>query len=383
MKCSIILLLCVWISQFVLAQQRDPSIILYDRGNAAVARKDYRTADSLFTLSLNLAPHPDSYYNRAVCRRQLNDFKGYCLDLNSASDLGDRESNILYSKQCVKFDTIYKKISGDPALKIDYEIVEYLKTYKYSTDFDYEKLDSSKKLILSKIRRNNEIIYKHCSEVKTAKHKVNVDTLINYIKTQTNYLETVRTNELAGHLKVSVMIDEKGHPKNPVITFGEYDKITPILFKELFDSLKWNPARYNDRMVKSMIEISITYYENELTINSPAFLEKDEKEVLKSVEVMPDFKGGPIEMMRFLHMNIIYPQRAKEAGLSGKCFLRYVVLPNGSISNVEVLKGIKGCPECDAEAVRVVKAMPKWKPGTQNGKPVPVFFNLPINFQLR
>jgi hypothetical protein len=109
MKCSIILLFCVWISQFVLAQQRDPSIILYDRGNAAVARKDYRTADSLFTLSLNLAPHPDSYYNRAVCRRQLNNFKGYCLDLNSASLFGDKEASNLYSRQCIKLDTVYKK----------------------------------------------------------------------------------------------------------------------------------------------------------------------------------------------------------------------------------------------------------------------------------
>lgn len=382
MKCSI-LLLFVWISQFVLAQQRDPSEILYDRGNAAVARKDYRTADSLFTLSLNLAPHPDSYYNRAVCRRQLNDFKGYCLDLNSASELGDDESLKLYSKQCIKSDTFYKKISGEPATKADYEIVEHLKTYRYNTDFDYEKLDSSHKIILYKIRRNNEIIYKHCSEVRTAKYKTNLDTLIHIIKTQTNYLVTIRANELAGYLNVSVMIDEKGYPKDPVITYGTYDEITPILFQELFDTLQWIPAKYNDRNVKSMVDINITYYEKELIINSPSFLEKDEKEVFKPVEVMPEFKGGAMAMMRFLSMNISYPQRAKEEGLSGKCFLRYVVMPNGSISNVEVIKGIKGCPECDAEAMRVVKLMPRWKPGTQDGKPVPVLFNLPINFQLR
>lgn len=382
MKFSI-LLIFVWISQFVIAQQRDPSVILYDRGNAAVSRKDYRTADSLFTLSLKLSPHPDSYYNRAVCRRQLNDFKGYCLDLNSASELGDDESLKLYSKQCIKTDTIYKKISGDPATKADYEIVEYLKTYRYNTDFDYEKLDSSRKIILYKIRRNNEIIYKHCSEVRTAKYKTNLDTLIHIIKTQTNYLETIRANELAGYLNISVMIDEKGYPKDPVITYGTYDEITPILFQELLDTLQWIPAKYNDRNVKSMVDINITYYEKELVINSPSFLEKDEKEVFKPVEVMPEFKGGAMAMMRFLSMNISYPQRAKEEGLSGKCFLRYVVMPNGSISNVEVLKGIKGCPECDAEAMRVIKLMPRWKPGTQDGKPVSVLFNLPINFQLR
>lgn len=383
MKCSIILLLFALMSQIAISQQRDPSVILYDKGNAAFARKDYRTADSLFTLSLNIVPHPDSYYNRAVCRRQLNDFKGYCLDLNSASELGDGESYRLYSKQCVKSDTTYKKISGDLATKADYEIVEYLKTYKYNTDFDYDKLDSAHKLTLSKIRRNNEIIYKHCSEVRTAKYKTNLDTLIHFIKTQTNYLEAISANELAGYLNVSVMIDEKGHPKNPVITFGTYDEITPILFKELFDTLQWIPAKYNDRNVKSMVDINITYYEKELIINSPAFLEKEEKEVFKPVEVMPEFNGGAMEMMKFIHKNINYPQSAKENGVSGKCFLSYVILPNGTISNIIVLKGVRGCPECDAEAIRVVKAMPKWKPGTQNGKPVSVFFNLPINFQLK
>ena len=383
MKCSIILLLFALMSQIAISQQRDPSIILYDRGNAAFARKDFRTADSLFTLSLNLAPHPDSYYNRAVCRRQLNDIKGYCLDLNSASELGDEESYKLYSRQCIKSDTIYKKILGESATKTDYEIVEFIKTYKYNTDFDYEKLDSSNKLILSKIRRNNEIIYKHCSDVITAKYNANLDSLTNFIKTHTNYLETIRSNDLAGYLNVSILIDEKGRTKNPVITFGTYDEVTPILFKVLFDSLKWTPAHYNDRAVKSIVDIDITYYERELIISSPAFLEKDEKEVFKPVEVMPEFNGGVMEMMKFIQKNINYPQAAKENGISGKCFLSYVILPNGTISNIMVRKGVKGCPACDLEAIRVVKAMPKWKPGTQNGKPVPVFFNLPINFQLK
>jgi protein TonB len=112
-------------------------------------------------------------------------------------------------------------------------------------------------------------------------------------------------------------------------------------------------------------------------------VEEKAPEIFTVVEEMPEFPGGPMEMMKYIQKNIQYPQMAKEAGLSGKCFLKFVVNGNGNISDVQVLKGVPGCQECDKEAIRVVKSMPNWKPGKQNGRSVPVFFNLPINFQLR
>lgn len=112
-------------------------------------------------------------------------------------------------------------------------------------------------------------------------------------------------------------------------------------------------------------------------------IEEKAPEIFTVVEEMPEFPGGPMEMMKYIQKNIQYPQMAKEAGLSGKCFLKFVVNGNGNISDVQVLKGVPGCQECDKEAIRVVKSMPNWKPGKQNGRSVPVFFNLPINFQLK
>jgi protein TonB len=112
-------------------------------------------------------------------------------------------------------------------------------------------------------------------------------------------------------------------------------------------------------------------------------IEEKAPEIFTVVEEMPEFPGGPMEMMKYIQKNISYPQMAKEAGLSGKCFLKFVVNGNGNISDVQVLKGVPGCSECDKEAIRVVKSMPNWKAGKQNGRSVPVFFNLPINFQLR
>ena len=112
-------------------------------------------------------------------------------------------------------------------------------------------------------------------------------------------------------------------------------------------------------------------------------VEEKAPEVFTVVEQMPDFPGGPAEMMKFIQKNIHYPEIEKENNISGKCFVKFVVEQDGSISNVEILKGVPGGPNCDKEAVRVVKSMPKWSAGKQNGRAVRVYYNLPIIFKLQ
>jgi len=102
--------------------------------------------------------------------------------------------------------------------------------------------------------------------------------------------------------------------------------------------------------------------------------------VLTIVELMPAFDGGEEAMYKWLGDNIKYPQVAKETGITGTVIVTFVVERDGSITNVVLLKGIGG--GCDEEALRVVKNMPRWKVGKQNGIPVRVQFNLPIRFTL-
>ena len=102
--------------------------------------------------------------------------------------------------------------------------------------------------------------------------------------------------------------------------------------------------------------------------------------IYQMVEVMPEFPGGTAKMMDYLSKNIKYPEEAKEKGISGRVFLSFVIEKDGAVSNVKVAKGIG--KECDDEALRVVKAMPKWKPGLMKGKPVRVNYMLPIFFKL-
>ena len=84
--------------------------------------------------------------------------------------------------------------------------------------------------------------------------------------------------------------------------------------------------------------------------------------------------------MRFLAENIVYPDEALELGIQGKCYARFVVTKKGNVSNVEIIKGVEYCPEGDAEVIRVLKMMPKWKPARNNGKKVNSYYNIPISF---
>lgn len=101
------------------------------------------------------------------------------------------------------------------------------------------------------------------------------------------------------------------------------------------------------------------------------------------VDEPADFPGGKAGLKKFLEDNLSYPQVAVEEEIQGKVYLRFVVDKHGEISRVTVVRGIADCPDCDKEAVRVVKKMPKWSPGKNGGKAVDSYFNLPITFKLQ
>ncbi len=109
---------------------------------------------------------------------------------------------------------------------------------------------------------------------------------------------------------------------------------------------------------------------------------KEEKpEVFTFVEEMPSFPGGNEAFLSYVASNIQYPEIAKRAGVEGKIFVSFIVGKDGGVSNVEVVKGIGA--GCDEEAVRVIRSMPKWNPGKQNGRPVLVKVSVPIIFRLQ
>ena len=105
---------------------------------------------------------------------------------------------------------------------------------------------------------------------------------------------------------------------------------------------------------------------------------QSKQNVYDMVEQMPEFPGGMPAMIDFLQANLKYPEDAIKQNVGGRVLVMFVVEPDGSLSNVEVAR--KVFPSLDAEAIRVVKTMPKWKPGKEKGKPVRVNFTLPVVF---
>ena len=116
-------------------------------------------------------------------------------------------------------------------------------------------------------------------------------------------------------------------------------------------------------------------------IAQPEPPKEEETKVFDVVEQMPSFPGGPSALMQFLSSNIKYPVVAEENGVQGRVVCTFVVERDGSITDVRVIKSVD--PSLDKEAVRVVKSMPKWIPGKQNGSAVRVKYTVPVTFRLQ
>ena len=102
--------------------------------------------------------------------------------------------------------------------------------------------------------------------------------------------------------------------------------------------------------------------------------------VFDVVEVMPQFPGGQIAMLKYIMENIKYPEQAMKEGIQGRVAVRFIVEKDGSISDVKPILSVH--PLLNKEAVRVVESMPKWTPGKQNGKPVNIVCFVPVRFKL-
>jgi TonB family protein len=108
--------------------------------------------------------------------------------------------------------------------------------------------------------------------------------------------------------------------------------------------------------------------------------QKTEEKKFTSVEQMPEFPGGQAVLMKYLSNNLRYPESAKKANIQGRVIAQFVVNQFGKIERIEIKRGLS--PECDAETIRVIKAMPAWKPAKLNGENVSVHYTLPVSFRL-
>ena len=134
--------------------------------------------------------------------------------------------------------------------------------------------------------------------------------------------------------------------------------------------------------MKKLILLSLMAVLSIMTANAQkTVVSQSNQNVFDQVEEMPEFPGGMPALIEFLQTNIKYPEDAAKQDVGGRVMVMFVVETDGSITNVRVAR--KVFPSLDKEAVRVVKAMPKWKPGKEKGRAVRVNFTLPVVFSTK
>ena len=114
----------------------------------------------------------------------------------------------------------------------------------------------------------------------------------------------------------------------------------------------------------------------------PVVVEQEKDVPFVLVEQMPKFPGGENAMFKYISDNIVYPKAAQKSGIAGTVYIFFIIDKKGNVTSTEVRRGVKGGEELNAEALRVIKEMPQWEPGYQNGKPVSVQLTVPIKFTL-
>lgn len=214
------------------------------------------------------------------------------------------------------------------------------------------------------------------------------DKLTNYIAQNLIYPVSALNNGLEGQVKVTFTV----MPSGIVDSVGILGKgLSPDCNKAAMTLVKempaWTPGKINGKPVPVKLTLPIPFKLPEQPAISlgaappPASTPAEEGKPFVVAEQMPEYPGGAAEMSKFFVANIKYPEAAREMGIQGKVYVEFVVSPEGDVTDIKIVRGLSA--DCDKEAIRVVKMMPKWRAGMQNGVAVPVKMTLPISFVLK
>jgi protein TonB len=165
--------------------------------------------------------------------------------------------------------------------------------------------------------------------------------------------------------------------KPPADLAGTIKNLSPVVTYDTTEITIYIPTtdELNNNATDGYVNDTVTYSEPTDEVvpvdNTPRII----------VDEMPEFPGGSLELLRYIGENLEYPAEASDNNIQGRVILKFAVNTDGSVDRVEVIKGVDN--SLDNEAIRVVKTLPRFKPGKQNGVAVPVWFTIPVVFQLK
>lgn len=216
-----------------------------------------------------------------------------------------------------------------------------------------------------------------------------IETVANARSTTENISESsvlANLKELEEQVKEKDIIrEESAPPEPPLKSTIQFTAPEIVDASEIKDD---EEMKSQEDLAESKVQISVATIEGTdeergidiADLEQHKVIAEEKKEILEVVEQLPEFPGGEQALMKYLANNIKYPSIARETQIQGKVLVRFVVNKNGEVSDIQIVRS----PHISLgnEAVRVVRAMPKWIPGRQNGKTVNVYFTLPVDFLL-
>ena len=179
-----------------------------------------------------------------------------------------------------------------------------------------------------------------------------------------------------GYITLSMVIDKSGQPKNIEVSSGLNPETDAIVLEKARKMPRWEPGKQNGKPVSVRTSFQVT-------VTTPADEEarkKNEDLVYTFVEQQAEFPGGEKALIEYLAKNLKYPAEAQKNKIEGVVFLSFIVGKDGELREPKILKSPS--PDLDTEVFRLIKNMPNWKPGKQNGQAVNVRYTLPIRFKL-
>ena len=205
--------------------------------------------------------------------------------------------------------------------------------------------------------------------------------LMSFLGKNIRYPVEAHKNNIEGRVIVQFLVKKDGSTSN----FKVIRSVHPLLDAEAVRVLKtmpkWTPGTQRGQAVDVRYTIPVTFALQRKTQPGTSAGSDSSANKFTAMESIPQYPGGTKELMNFLSKNIQYPAEARTKGVQGRVIVQFMVNKDGSTSDFKVLRSIH--PLLDAEALRVLKTMPKWTPGTQKGQAVNAKFVVPVSFSLK
>ena len=213
-----------------------------------------------------------------------------------------------------------------------------------------------------------------------------MEEMMKFLQQNVKYPKEAQDQGKQGRVIVQFVVNRDGSISNDTIVRS----VDPLLDAEALRVVRsmpnWTPGKQRGKEVRVRFTLPVTFRLDGGEESKPAEVKQVVKtstqgeEIFNVVEKMPEYPGGMVELMKFLQRNVRYPKEAQEQGKQGRVVVQFVVNKDGSITDAKIAKSVD--PQLDAEALRVVNAMPNWTPGKQRGKEVRTYFTIPVTFRL-